>query len=42
MKGYILIDLEITDPEGFQEYVQLAGPSQKLYGAKVLIRRGHQ
>ena len=37
MKGYILIDLEITDPEGFQEYVKLAGPSQKLYGAKILI-----
>ncbi len=37
MKGYILIDLEITDPEGFKEYVKLAGPSQKHYGAKVLI-----
>ena len=37
MKGYIMIDLEITDPEGFKNYLQLAGPSQKQYGAKVLI-----
>jgi uncharacterized protein (DUF1330 family) len=37
MKGYILIDLEITDPEGFKEYLKLAGPSQKLYGAKILV-----
>jgi hypothetical protein len=27
-----LIDLEITDPKGFQEYVKLAGPSQKYCG----------
>ena len=37
MKGYIMIDLEITDPEGFKEYLKLAGPSQKQYGAEVLI-----
>jgi uncharacterized protein (DUF1330 family) len=29
MKGYILIDLEITDPQGFQEYLKLAGPTVK-------------
>src|SRR5262249_10052625 len=37
MAGYILIDLEITDPEGFQEYLQLAAPTLKQYGGKVLI-----
>ncbi len=37
MAGYILIDLEITDPEGFQEYLKLAGPTVKQYGGKVLI-----
>ena len=42
MKGYIMIDLEITDPEGFKEYLKLAGPSQKQYGAKVLYRKGHR
>ena len=37
MAGYILIDLEITDPEGFQEYLRLAGPTLKQYGGKVII-----
>lgn len=36
MAGYILMDLEITDPEGFKEYLRLAGPSVKQYGGKVL------
>ncbi len=38
MAGYIVIEFEITDPEGFQaqlqEYLQLAGPSLKQYGGK--------
>jgi uncharacterized protein (DUF1330 family) len=37
MAGYILLDLEITDPEGFQEYLKLAGPTVKQYGGKVLV-----
>jgi uncharacterized protein (DUF1330 family) len=36
MAGYILIDLEITDPDGFKEYLKLAGPTVKQYGGKVL------
>lgn len=36
MAGYILIDLEITDPQGFQEYLKLAAPTVKQYGGKVL------
>ena len=37
MAGYILLDLEITDPEGFQEYLKLAGPTVKQYGGRVLV-----
>lgn len=37
MAGYILIDLEITDPAGFQEYLKLAAPTVKQYGGKVII-----
>jgi uncharacterized protein (DUF1330 family) len=37
MAGYILIDLDITDPEGFQEYLKLAAPTVKQYGGKVII-----
>jgi uncharacterized protein (DUF1330 family) len=31
MAGYILLDLEITDPEGFKEYLKLEGPTVKQY-----------
>ena len=37
MAGYVMIDLEIIDPEGFQEYLKLAAPTLKQYGGKVLI-----
>jgi uncharacterized protein (DUF1330 family) len=37
MAGYLLLDLEITDPEGFLEYLKLAGPTVKQYGGKVLV-----
>jgi uncharacterized protein (DUF1330 family) len=37
MAGYIMIDLEITDPEGFQEYIKLASPTVQQYGGKVII-----
>jgi len=37
MAGYILMDLEITDPDGFREYIKLAGPSVSQYGGKVLV-----
>jgi hypothetical protein len=37
MAGYILLDLEIIDPEGFKEYLKLAGPTVKQYGGKVLV-----
>jgi uncharacterized protein (DUF1330 family) len=37
MAGYIVIDLEITDPEGWQEYLKLAGPSVRQYVGKILV-----
>ena len=36
-RGGIEAVLEITDPEGFQEYLRLAGPTVKQYGGKVLV-----
>jgi uncharacterized protein (DUF1330 family) len=35
--GYVLTDLEITDPQGFQEHLKLAGPSAQQYEGKVLV-----
>jgi uncharacterized protein (DUF1330 family) len=37
MAGYVLIDLEIRDPQGFQEYLKLAAPTVKQYGGKVVV-----
>ncbi len=37
MAAYVLIDLEITDPQGFQEYLKLAGPTVKQYEGKVIV-----
>lgn len=37
MAGSILLDLEITGPEGFQEYLKLAGPTVRYDEGKVLL-----
>jgi uncharacterized protein (DUF1330 family) len=37
MAAYVLIDLEILDPQGFQEYLKLAAPSVKQYGGKAIV-----
>jgi uncharacterized protein (DUF1330 family) len=41
MAGYVLIDLEIIDPEGFKEYIKLAAPTVQQYGGKVLVGATH-
>jgi uncharacterized protein (DUF1330 family) len=40
MSVYLIFDEEVTDPEGFQEYIQLAGPVLTHYGGKVLAAGG--
>ena len=40
MTAYLIFDEDVTDPEGFQEYIQLAGPVLKRYGGKVLAAGG--
>jgi uncharacterized protein (DUF1330 family) len=37
MAGYVLMDLEVTDPQGFQEHLKVAGPSVQQYEGKVLV-----
>ena len=39
MSAYVLIDFEVTDPEGFKEYRPLATPSVSHYGGKLLAGR---
>lgn len=40
MSAYMIFDIDVTDPEGYQEYVKLAPESVKLYGGKYIARGG--
>ena len=34
MSAYVIVDIEVTDPEGYQEYVKLASGTVPLYGGR--------
>lgn len=36
MAAYIIVDTEVTDPAGFHEYVNVAGPIVAKYGGRLL------
>ncbi len=40
MTAYVIVDIEVTDPEGYKEYVKLAPPAAKLYDGKYIARGG--
>jgi uncharacterized protein (DUF1330 family) len=40
MSAYVIVDVKITDPEGYKEYLKLAPESVKLYGGKYIVRGG--
>jgi uncharacterized protein (DUF1330 family) len=40
MTAYVIVDIEITDMEGYREYVKKAPEAVKLYGGKYLARGG--
>ncbi len=40
MAGYIVADLEITDPDEYQQYAQQVGATITKYGGKFLVRGG--
>ena len=40
MTAYVIVDIEVTDPEGYKEYVKLAPAAVKLYGGKYIARGG--
>jgi uncharacterized protein (DUF1330 family) len=41
MTAYVIVDIEVTDPEGYKEYVKLAPEAVKLYGGKYIARGGN-
>jgi uncharacterized protein (DUF1330 family) len=40
MTAYVIADIEVTDPEGFEEYKKLSGPAVEPYGGKYIARGG--
>lgn len=40
MPAYIIVEIEITDPVGYEEYKELAGPTVEQHGGKYIVRGG--
>jgi len=40
MSAYVIVDIEVTDPAGYDDYKKLAPPAVALYGGKYLARGG--
>lgn len=40
MSAYVVVDIEVTDPERYKEYVKLAPQTVELYGGKYIARGG--
>jgi len=40
MAAHVIVDIEITDPAGYEEYKKLAGATVEKYGGKYIVRGG--
>ena len=40
MAGYVVVQVDVKDPEGYQEYVKLVPPSLAAYGGRFKVRGG--
>jgi uncharacterized protein (DUF1330 family) len=40
MSAYVIVDIDVTDPQGYQEYIKLAPPTVAAYGGKYIARAG--
>ena len=40
MSAYVIVDIEVTNPAGYEEYKKLAPAAVRLYGGKYLDRGG--
>ena len=40
MPAYIIVDIEITNPAGYEEYKKLAGATVEKYGGEYIVRGG--
>ena len=40
MTAYVIVDIEVTDPAGYEDYKRLAAPTVAAYGGKYIVRGG--
>jgi uncharacterized protein (DUF1330 family) len=40
MPAYVIVDIEVSDPEKYEEYKKLAQSSLAVYGGRYLVRGG--
>jgi uncharacterized protein (DUF1330 family) len=40
MPAYVIVDIEVTDAEGYKEYVKLAPETVKFFGGRYIARGG--
>ncbi|PYK20032.1 MAG: hypothetical protein DME56_08470 [Verrucomicrobia bacterium] len=40
MPAYIIVEIEILEPAGYEEYKKLAGATVEKYGGKYIVRGG--
>lgn len=40
MAAYVIADIDVTDPDRYQEYIKLAPAAVQTYGGKYLVRGG--
>jgi uncharacterized protein (DUF1330 family) len=40
MSAYIIVEIEVTDPAGYEQYKNLAGETVEKYGGKYIVRGG--
>jgi uncharacterized protein (DUF1330 family) len=41
MSAYVILDIEVTDPAGYENYKKLAPPAVEKYGGRYLARGGN-
>jgi len=40
MSAYVIVEIEVLDPVGYEDYKQLAGVTVEKYGGKYIVRGG--
>ncbi len=40
MSAYVIVDIEVTDPAGYEDYKKLAAPAVAAYDGKYIARGG--